>query len=90
MSEAESETLLQFPCRFPLKVFGLNQSDFSPTVEQIVRSHLPEACPISITARPSKNGKYLALTLEFEASSKAQLDAIYLELSACQQVTMSL
>lgn len=90
MSREESDTLLEFPCQFPLKVFGLNHSDFSQAVVSIVRQHVGAEAPLEINEKLSKNGKYRSMTLVFEATSKTQLDAIYQALTDCEHVTMSL
>ena len=44
----------------------------------------------AVTVRPSNGGKYLAVTVTIVASSRAQLDAIYHELVACEQVLVAL
>jgi len=38
----------------------------------------------------SKTGKYTSITITITAHSKDQLDAIYLDLTACEHVTMAL
>jgi putative lipoic acid-binding regulatory protein len=40
--------------------------------------------------RPSKNGRYLSLTVTINATSKDQLDALYTELSRHPMVIMVL
>ncbi len=89
MSEQE-ETLLQFPCPFSVKAMGLAGGDFDATVVEIVRRHVPQLGEGAVSARPSKEGKYLSVTVTFEATSKAQLDAIYQDLTDHDQVLMSL
>jgi len=59
-------------------------------VVQIVRRHCPELGEGSSTTRPSKNGKWLSVTVTFQATSKMQLDSIYMDLTAHERVTMSL
>ncbi len=88
--ESDQETLLEFPCEFAVKAMGLNEPGFHETVVQIVRKHchdLGEGCS---KTRPSKNGKWLAVTVTINATSKTQLDAIYMDLTAHRSVTMSL
>ena len=86
----DQETLLEFPCTFPIKVMGDNHPDFETTVVEIVRRHAPDLEETAITRRPSKGNKFLAVTLTITARSKPQLDAIYLELTACSLVKMAL
>jgi putative lipoic acid-binding regulatory protein len=83
-----SEDLLQFPCSFPLKAIGKGKDDFEDAVLSIVHRHLPTLEEGCVKSRPSKQGKYLAVTVTFTAQSKAQLEAIYQELGAHEQVLM--
>jgi hypothetical protein len=81
---------LQFPCTFPIKAMGLASGTFASVVVGIVRRHVPEVAEAAITVRPSAAGKYLAVTVTIEARSQVQLDAIYQDLVACEQVLMAL
>lgn len=90
MNETNNETLLEFPCEFSVKAMGLNEPDFHEVVVQIVRRHCPELGEGCATTRPSKNGKWISVTVTFEATSKKQLDSIYMDLTAHERVTMSL
>jgi uncharacterized protein len=85
-----SETLLQFPCEFPLKVTGLHNDEFRSVALGIVHKHVAQADVLSIEERPSKNSKYLGLTYNIRATSKAQLDALYIELTSCEKVLIAL
>jgi putative lipoic acid-binding regulatory protein len=76
------ETLLEFPCDFPLKIMGANAADFAQAIAVVVRTHAPDFDPASIEMRPSKAGNYLSLTCTVRATSQAQLDALYRELTA--------
>ena len=86
----DHETLLEFPCEFSVKAMGLNAPDFHEVVIEIVQKHCPTVNHECASTRSSKNGKWLSVTVTFEASSKKQLDAIYMELTAHERVTMSL
>jgi putative lipoic acid-binding regulatory protein len=85
-----AESPLEFPCSFPLKVFGRNADDFEAFVVAIVRRHVPQLDQKAISSRPSKNGNYLAVTITFTAESQAQLDALYQELSDSERIVMTL
>lgn len=85
-----TESPLEFPCSFPLKVFGRNADNFEAFVVTIVRRHVPQLDKDAISSRPSKNNKYLAVTITFNAESQAQLDALYQELSDSQRIMMAL
>jgi putative lipoic acid-binding regulatory protein len=75
------ETLLEFPCAFPLKIMGRADGALAETVLGIVRRHAPEFDGASMEMRASSGGKYLSLTCTIDATSQAQLDALYRELS---------
>jgi len=82
--------LIEYPSRFPLKVFGHQSDDFEPIVLDLIRARCPQAEYIDVRRRSSKGGKYLALTLTFTVYSQRQLEEIYQDLYDCEQVVMSL
>lgn len=84
------ESLLEFPCRFPIKAMGRNSDDFEAQVVALVRRHCPDLGEGAVASRDSKGGKYLSVTITINATSREQLDRIYLELTACEQVLMAL
>ncbi len=79
---AEQETLLEFPCDFPLKVMGATREGFAQAIVDVVLKHAPDFDAASVEMRPSKAGNYLSLTCTIRATSKPQLDALYGELTA--------
>jgi putative lipoic acid-binding regulatory protein len=89
MTETE-ETLLKFPCQFPLKVMGRRGDDFEAAVLTIVRKHVENLGEGAVRSRDSGKGKFTSLTVTFEAQSKQQLDALYRELHAHKLVLMLL
>jgi hypothetical protein len=84
------ETLLEFPCAFPIKAMGRADLDIAGVVVEIVRRHAPGLDETRLTLRPSSGGKWVAVTLIIEATSKAQLDAIYTDLTAHEQIVWAL
>ncbi len=84
------ETLLEFPCQFPIKAMGNNHANFENEVVMIVREHAPDLGEGAVTSKPSRTGKYLAVTVTITATSKAQLDTIYRALNAHPDVKMML
>lgn len=85
-----TETLFKFPCDYPLKVMGRHTDDFRSLVLGIVQKHVGDDTKIQVSERPSKDGNYLALTCTFTARNKAQLDALYTELTSCELVRFAL
>jgi len=86
----DNQPLLTFPCAFPIKVMGVHSAGFEAEMVSIARKHAPNLEDTAVVSRPSKTGKYLALTLTIQAESQMQLDAIYCELSAHKDVRMTL
>jgi len=82
--------VFQFPCDFPLKAMGHNTDEFEILIVTIVRRHAPDLADHAVSSRLSSNGKYRSVTATFTAHSREQLDALYRELSAHEQVLMLL
>lgn len=85
-----ADTLLTFPCDFPIKVVGRGDADFDALVIAIVQRHAPDLDLARVLGRNSRHGNWRAVTLVVRATSQAQLDALYGELSAHERVTMAL
>ncbi len=84
------ESLLTFPCEFPIKIMGRASENFEADVIAIVRKHAPDLSAAAISNRPSGKGNYIAITVTVNATSKEQLDNIYLELNGHESVVMTL
>ncbi len=89
MSEEQKE-LMEFPCRFPIKVMGEKHPDFHPTIFEVVRVHAPDLDITDIVARDSSSGRYVSLTVTVTAISREQLDDIYRALSGHALVKFAL
>jgi len=87
---SDQKALLEFPCRFPIKIMGRNDTAFEFAVVQILRRHLPQLSEGAIQRRDSRQGNYASLTVIIDAQSREQLDAIYQDLTASDQVLMAL
>jgi putative lipoic acid-binding regulatory protein len=84
------DTLFEFPTDFPIKIMGEATDEFRSLAIGIVTRHFGPLDPDRIEERPSSGGKYLGLTLTVRAENKAQLDAVYTELTSCRQVLVAL
>ena len=82
--------LLTFPCEFSIKVMGLACDTFELAVLSIIKKHVSDLREDAIKTRPSKDGKYISLTITFTATSQAHIDAIYIELSASEHTLFTL
>lgn len=86
----EQETLLEFPCKFPIKAMGRGEAGFAAMVTEIILTHAEISVGESVTSVPSSTGKFLSVTVTIEAVSKAQLDRIYQDLTDCELVLVAL
>ena len=86
----DQDTLFEFPCEFQIKAIGLAEESFELLVIEIISNHYDDLSEDSVQSRESSNGKYLSVSVTITAESKAQLDAIYIELSGHDRVTMAL
>jgi hypothetical protein len=84
------ETLFEFPCDFPIKIVGLASDDFRQFVLGIVTKHVGQLAQERVVSRPSRDGKYLSLTCTFSADSRAQVDALYSDLTSEDRILMVL
>ena len=73
-----------------MKIMGRREGDFAQGVMEIVLRHAPDFQPASMEMRPSRQGKYLSLTVVINARSREQLDALYQELCDHPSVVMVL
>jgi len=86
----ESDSLIEYPCDFPIKVIGLHHPDFLGTMVSLAQSFDSGFDASKVELRPSKGNKYLAITLNFRATSRSQLDGMYLALTSHPMVKMAL
>ena len=80
--EAPQETLIEFPCDFPIKVMGETDADFSQEMINAIQSVIPSFDASQIEMRGSSGGKYISLTCTVHVTSKSQLDDVYRTLTA--------
>lgn len=84
------DSLIDYPCDFPIKVFGKSEQGFAQAVTEIVLRHAPDFNPATMQMRSSKTARYISLTCTVRATSRAQLDALYQELCDHPMVVMAL
>ena len=76
-----SETLIEFPCMFPIKVMGEVHDEFTSTVIKIIKQKNKDFDPSTIEMKGSSEGRYISLTCFVYVTSKPELDDIYRSLS---------
>lgn len=89
-NDPEQDTLFEFPCPFPIKIMGKATDVFEIEVIEIIRRHVGELADSAIKRRESAKSNFLALTVTITATSRKQLDAIYMDLTACEHVSFAL
>ena len=85
-----TESLLTFPCAFPLKVMGRTRDGFAQAVVDVVQKHAPDFDAGTLEMRASTAGNYLSVTATINATSPDQLDNLYRELTSHPMVAMVL
>jgi uncharacterized protein len=75
------ESLIQYPCSFPIKVMGIQSEDLVPAVTRIASSFDPLFDASTTVLRQSSAGNYLGVTITITATSREQLDELYRTLS---------
>lgn len=86
----ESESLLEFPCRFPIKMMGRADESFSTLAVALVARHAGNIDSAAIQTAESSNGNFLSVTVTIDAQSQEQLDNIYRDLSAHDDILVAL
>ena len=87
---SQEELQLEFPCDFPIKVVGAASAAFEQQVFAIATKHDSAFSAEALKRNQSRSGKYHSLTLGIRATSKAQIDAIYADLTQCELVLWAL
>ena len=90
MDTQKMDSLISYPCEFPVKVFGHTQHGFVEAITDLMLQHDPDFKASDITLRNSKTAKYVSLTCTINATSREQLDAIYQALCDHPLVVMAL
>ena len=84
------DTLLEFPCDFPIKIMGKAEDTFAEVMLSIVTKHALDFDATRMELRASSGGNYMSITCTIVATSKPQLDAIYMDLTAHPMVKVAL
>lgn len=84
------ESVLTFPCEFPIKMMGRDTPEFRATARALVEEHAGAVDNDAIQAALSRNGRFVSVTVTITATSQQQLDAIYQDVSDHEDVLMAL
>ena len=84
------ETLMEFPCAFPLKVFVKPVNDVDQQILALIEPHVGKLPLSAVQRKVSRTGKFISLTVNFTATSKPQVDAIFAALGDSELVVMAM
>lgn len=89
-ADPRKDSLIEYPCVFPIKVMGAMVDGFADTLAELAREFDPAFNAATMELRPSKGGNYLGVTLHITATSREQLDGLYLRLTGHPMVKIVL
>jgi len=84
------ETLLEFPCDFPIKIMGRESAEFRALARALVEKHTGPLADEAVAISLSRNGAFVSVTVTVVAQSQQQLDEIYREVSSNDEILMAL
>ncbi len=90
MDIPKEQSLIEYPCQFPIKVMGQKVDGLVSALTHIARQFDPSFDAATIELRESSGGKYLGVTLTITATSREQLDEMYRTLSTHPMVKVVL
>ncbi len=71
-------------------MMGRKNDDFQSIAVALVEAHAGEIAASAIRSVPSSNGRFVSVTVDIEAQSQEQLDDIYRELCASEDILVAL
>lgn len=80
-ADARKDSLIEYPSQFPIKVMGVHTEDLVHSITKIAKQFDPFFDASTVELRPSSTGKYLGVTVTVTATSREQLDSIYLAMT---------
>ena len=84
------ESAIEFPCEFPIKMMGRDTPEFRATARSLVENHVGPLGEEAVATALSKKGNFVSVTVTITATSQQQLDAIYMDVTAHEDVLMAL
>ena len=84
------ETLIEFPCDFPIKIMGRESTEFRALARTLVEKHAGPIADDAIHSALSRNESFVSITITINAQSQQQLDDIYREITSHDDVLMAL
>jgi len=86
----EPDSVFEFPCQFPIKAMGRDAEGFPAHVMELVAATAGPIDHDDVRIKPSRDGRYISVTITFTATSKEQLDTVYRSLTDSQRILVVL
>lgn len=84
------QTIIEFPCDFPVKIMGVNSEVFLDEIKKIVLQHFPDFNLSHLKHKLSNRNNYLAITVTIHAINQEMLDLFYQDLTMHPDIKMVL
>jgi hypothetical protein len=78
----------QFPCFYTFKIFGRRSDTFVERVREIIATTLGAVPLDAVKVRESSRGRYLSVTVLIRVDTRGQLERVYADLRAEEQVLL--
>ena len=86
----ERKAILEFPCQFKITLMGRDHAVFRDAAREILEKHAGEISDDAARQPASRKGNFVSITITIEASSQLQLDNIYQDLTAHDEILVAL
>ncbi len=90
LENPRTDSLIEYPSLFPIKVMGLKVDGMVHAVTSIAEQFDPTFDATTVELRESTGGKYLGVTITVTATSREQLDELYRTLTSHPMVKVVL
>lgn len=84
------ESVIEFPCEFPVKMMGHNSPEFRATARALIEKHTGAIDDSAVQESLSRTERFVSVTVTVTATSQQQLDDIYQDVSDHDDVLMAL
>ena len=85
-----SDTQIEFPCDYPIKVIGEVTDDSVAEIIEVIRRHAPEVTPDQVSLRASSKGNFQSVRVTILATGEPQLRALHASLLSLPSVRLVL
>jgi uncharacterized protein len=86
----EEESPLKFPCEYPVTFMGIANEEFEKISLALLEKYVGEIKESCVSRKKSREGKYISITVLLFVESRDVLELIYRDLSASDDVLMTL